>query len=251
MVRYGNGPNSKYLISVEKQGTTRISVPIGQECFGGCRLDVVLTAPQNSFQLAVPLPTSNLYNPAAPYSLTKTFSIDIDEPTKDLDVQISLQEEIAAPSTTSSFVVSVKQNGSPAPAEVAIFVVDKAVLDLVPHPILDYAGSLAERYLAQYYNMNDDRDSLSYETAYIAVRNILARRLTADPWVTPVWPVHPVGRDDCIDNIDLSDEDYFAQYVVNLLTHVLGSFNLLPFLLVECILVKASVIVQMSSFCHE
>lgn len=81
-------------------------------------------------------------------------------------MNVELDSEILSPGSTAGFTISLEKDGIPADGEVAVFVVNKAVLDLKDHPVSSYQDVLTERNRAQHVNTVDSRSALAFESGY-------------------------------------------------------------------------------------
>ncbi|KAI8474281.1 MAG: hypothetical protein J3K34DRAFT_375003 [Monoraphidium minutum] len=173
--------------------------PLGGECRGGCKAVVVISVGRNLGKSDLgklpKVPTSKLFDPLAPYTLSDSISLTVLGDNR-LDVTVAVEGDgglrtrvgdtaVAAPLGGAAITVDVKDatTGKPAAgAQVTLVVVDQAVLDLMPYDVKDLPGL-----------MSPDDDTYLRVTdvnAYRASRRdinttfgVLRRRLAIDPWL--------------------------------------------------------------------
>eukprot|EP01125_Pyxidicula_operculata_P000304 TRINITY_DN10363_c0_g1_i1.p1 TRINITY_DN10363_c0_g1~~TRINITY_DN10363_c0_g1_i1.p1 ORF type:complete len:2120 (-),score=451.00 TRINITY_DN10363_c0_g1_i1:124-6228(-) len=209
LLRWGNAPNSQVRIEEISAGITELNITIGQECYGGCNFDLILSKPRSIGVEAPSVPTSILFDHNAATIITRNFFINVENEKKNIDVAITVDKEILEPGDQSSFYVQITKDGSPVSGEVAVFIVDKAVLDLKEHPIPRYNESLSYFSLAQYFSISHDSKNWISDEGYIEASKILARRFKADPWFNGKWSTVPTS---CLDQLDQTDEEYFERF---------------------------------------
>jgi len=210
LTRWGNVPNQKVQISTHASGFISYGVQLGNECFGSCSLDVVITSGRSTTALPS-VPISVLFDPNAPTFVWKSLSITIDNPVQNLNVTVELEKKTVLPGEDVTVDITLEKDGVPISGEIAVFVVDKAVLDLLDHPVAKFNESLSSYTLADYYNVHDTRSEMATEVAYLKAKEILERRLRADPWVSEQWPLFNLYHNPL--SLDVSDEEFFNRYI--------------------------------------
>jgi hypothetical protein len=155
--------------------------------------------------------TSILFDPLSPDVNYNTLPITINVPARNINVSIDA-EDIVVPGKSTQLTVNLTKDGKPVSGEVAIFIVDKSVLDLKPNPIPLYNESLSTYLINQYYlpMIKDSRDRIASSAAYIQIREIIQRRFQESPWYDPnTWPVLPQST---LSEFDVTDEEFFYYY---------------------------------------
>jgi len=183
LILWGNSQNQRAKIfqNLEYE-ETNISQVIGWECTQSCPLNFILVSPRSkNVTLPVNIPTSVLFDINSPASITKSFTININNNMnpKYLDVTITKEKDVVAPGNRTSFTISLSKQGIPTSGEVAVFVVDKAVLDLKPIPDNFFNETLSQSSSILYdndYSIFDSRVTLVTKEDYLRVRDIVERR---------------------------------------------------------------------------
>lgn len=185
-------------------GLSTITLPaIGTECDGGCRVAIVLTAPRQASSLAASLMNvtkSPLFDWRGAQSITSRLTLSVPNAARDLRVSISVDNAIERPGVTTGFTLNVTDSaGQPTAAEVCVFVVDTAFLDLKAHPAI----SLRDRFQINMLSGGDVRTSTSVENyasaaGYTAVKDKLVTLVNKEPFVRlsneQAWPLVPSGN---------------------------------------------------------
>jgi hypothetical protein len=210
---WGTAPNSQHKILTPTQGLNSILIKLGPECLYGCYLQVVLVSPRVSSGSADnSVPTSILFDPLSPDANYNTLPIIINVPARTINVSI-ITDDIVEPGKFTQLMINLTQEGNPVSGEVAIFIVDKAALDLKPNPIPFYNESLSNYWINQYYlsgMITDSRDRIASSAAYIKIKEIIQRRFQTSPWYSPnYWPVFPQST---LSEFDVTDEEFFDYY---------------------------------------
>ncbi|KAK9803301.1 hypothetical protein WJX72_010340 [[Myrmecia] bisecta] len=241
LVQWGNALLQKQLVTPLSPGLAVIRLPLGEECCGGCKVAVVLSAPRQATLQALPVPTSLLFDPTAPnvqrldaYSASQT-DIKVPDEQRSFSSAIAVQPgpqtdtaagnltavsdglPVLAPGDSATVLVSMQlPPGYSAPsgssAIATIIIVDKAILDQVPYPLPDLSQPLAL----------DLSQSITTATslgvgliAPYALQNMTAanlRRLSEDPWIQPNTAVQPSSSGQGPAAIDIPDNIYLSQY---------------------------------------
>jgi len=216
LVRFGKSwADSKFTFQDGSWGLQTLSFPLTSACLGGCSVTIFVVAPRGqTIQLPTPVPTSILFDVSNPsFQSAAQIYLNVVEEAEHLSVAIALDRDIVEPGKPAGFTVSVKDaQGSPVQGEIAVFIVNKAVLDLMPHPIVDATPVLRTQTPGSYFNgqVSDNRAGISLETSYNAVKDIIARRIQRNPWVNPTFSLyhHQYGG---VSDLDLDDDTFFSQ----------------------------------------
>lgn len=211
-------------------GYEEVELPITEACSVRCGLTVMLVAPPQSVDAALPVavPVSALLDVTAPRSVVAGMEINVRATSSGsgtplllgdaaaLSVSVELAEDVAEPGDDVAVDLLVTNSaGEPVEdAEVTIMVVDRSILDVLPlplsavdpHPMLAPAagGSISG-------GTRDSRAGFASSAAYAHSTETVTRRVTADPWVTPsmscTWPLLPSRWCTAFDQ---TDDEFFA-----------------------------------------
>ncbi|KAI8474284.1 MAG: hypothetical protein J3K34DRAFT_456831 [Monoraphidium minutum] len=173
--------------------------PLGGECRGGCKAVVVISVGRNLGKSDLgrlpKVPTSKLFDPLAPYTLSDSISLTVLADNR-LDVTVAVEGDgglrtraggkaVAAPLGGAAITVDVKDatTGKPtAGAQVTLVVVDQAVLDLMPYNVKDLAGLMSPDD-DTYLRVNDVNANRASRRDINTTFSVLRRRLAIDPWL--------------------------------------------------------------------
>lgn len=114
---------------------------------------------------------------------------------------------IVSPGSFSEIELSVTQSLGNEPAvssELCIFVVDKAVLDLKPNPVVLFNES---GYLYEEYPTMVQASTRALARGYEISLETIRRRLAYSPYYSPTWDL--VSDEYSKKYVDMSDEEYF------------------------------------------
>ena len=138
LVIWGNDgavPRKRKLFTL-KQGQNSMSIgPLADECTGGCDAQVAILSPTDeSFSLPVSLPLSKQMDLALPQLVPpQTVTLKIAAPKKPLALSIAAPEHMLPDSEAEVKLRLLDSAGKPmVGAELALWVVDKALVDLLP-----------------------------------------------------------------------------------------------------------------------
>lgn len=197
-------------------GHSEITFPIGAECTGGCQAEFILSTSNLDAAIGeVSVPTSKLFSVGTPVTQVSDFSLAIEREQKKIDVQIELQEAVTKPGQETEFTVRLRdpESKSPISGEIAVFVVDKAVLDLKPMPLSTFDEALAQAIQSFPQSISAYFTKFIAKNSYERVRDIIFRRLTANPFVEiSSWPMLPSAW--MSDDFDIEDAEYFERFRV-------------------------------------
>ncbi len=140
----------------------KVAIPLGKECWSpGCEAIVIISIPRlNNYSLPIPIPTSPLVDLSQPRSiiLRQTIRVKPDDH-EPLDIQLTVADNsnsnigdtevviIQEPGKNVSIEMEIielsRRYETVEDIEVCIWVVDQAVLDLLPSPLPDFHISFA------------------------------------------------------------------------------------------------------------
>jgi hypothetical protein len=185
-------------------GNQTLSIQLGQECLESCQAKVIIVAAENAFTLPPSLPTSKLFDTKTLRSFVSDLMIPI-EKTAQINIGLDVSPKVASPNETVQISVHcTDEQGQPVEANVLIYVVDKAILDLSDLPNGDPNQLLLRSYE---YIQTFDNLPWAIESGYNASLVTFLRRIQKNPFIIPYWEVYPNFNSE----VDMSDEDYFSQ----------------------------------------
>eukprot|EP01127_Copromyxa_protea_P019958 TRINITY_DN6582_c0_g1_i1.p1 TRINITY_DN6582_c0_g1~~TRINITY_DN6582_c0_g1_i1.p1 ORF type:complete len:1992 (-),score=234.88 TRINITY_DN6582_c0_g1_i1:99-6074(-) len=210
---WGNPPDIQYKLQKIGLGFQEFTFELGQESKGGSSARFVISTGYQEWDSNITVPTSVLFSVETPTTITQDLTIIISTETKDLEASIELQSPVVLPGTPTEFTVRLTEPGNNVPfsGEVAVFVVDKAVLDLMPLPLTKFNETLARVNHVFSTPLSFDYTKFVAKDTYENTRSIVFRRLTANPFLSlHSWDLFPtLGlRSD----FDMSDEEYFMGF---------------------------------------
>ena len=211
MVVWGNRISRKTRVTeLLEGGKQTISVAIGAECRGGCRVNIVLSVPtQDSLPtLPVDLAFSSMFDATLAQRITSTHTLAVVGESTEITVGIKVDTAITKPGQAAGFTVELKDAfGKPVSGEVAVFVVDKAFLDVKPHPSQDlnekFKLDLQAPARKMVSNTNDMIGGKTYDKSKARIHTLDAK----DKWITPSWPLR-AGENQ---QFDLAVDDYLER----------------------------------------
>ena len=145
-------------------------------CLGGCAVNIVISVPTQTAlpQLPVDLAMSSMFDPTLPQRITSSHTLAVVGASSEITVDVKVDAAVAKPGQKAGFTVALKDAaGNPVAGEVAVFVVDKAFLDVKPHPPQDVGAKLKVDLSAPYRSMVSNTDAMiggaAYEAASVAL----------------------------------------------------------------------------------
>eukprot|EP00899_Mesostigma_viride_P016306 jgi/Mesvir1/24677/Mv25138-RA.1 len=197
--------------------------PLGDECLGGCTLFVLLAVPRLSSPPTLPadIPLSALFDAAMPFSAMFQFPISVPDGVWPVDVSLNVLPEagypdidngmvVLAPGSTASITVSAGESG-----EAVLFVVDKAMLDLVANPREDLTAAFALSSSAS-FAASHSNERLVAPGVMPKIVETVQRRQAREPWLHPeTWEgshlqLHPTKLE--VASLDVPDDDYLGRF---------------------------------------
>jgi hypothetical protein len=200
---------SKVVRAEKAQGIQQLDFTVDRSCIGQCSVVVVIAAARNAdFELPAELPVSPVADVLQPFTDTRTFIITVHE-TKTLQIELVVSSPMVAPSSEISLQIDLKSTstGQNVGGEVALFLVNKAWLDLAPPSSSDLKQDLEPQMQLYTQAFSSTQQTLVSGSAFTNVAEIVERRTTHDPWTTPSWPLR--ASDWSARNFALSDEEYY------------------------------------------
>eukprot|EP00899_Mesostigma_viride_P016305 jgi/Mesvir1/24676/Mv21969-RA.2 len=198
--------------------------PLGDECLGGCTLFVLLAVPRLSSPPTLPadIPLSALFDAAMPFSAMFQFPISVPDGVRSVDVSLNVLPEagypdidngmvVLAPGSKATITVSAGEEG-----EAVLFVVDKAMLDLVANPREDLTAAFALSSPAS-FAASHSNERLVAPGVMPKITETLQRRQALEPWLMPevwegthlqLWP-NPLAETAAI---DVPDKKYLSRF---------------------------------------
>ena len=194
-VHWGNKLAKQQLTTaVLAAGPVSVDVPLSQECRGGCRVMIILTAPTQLATLSLPvqLPTSPLFDISEATVITSQHTLSVPSHEHELSVSVQLDNHIVEPGATAGFTVTLTDaNGRPVAGEVGVFAVDQAFLDLKPHPAVDLASAFALNMLdGSRFASHSSLESLASAAGVDNMKTRMQTLVEMDPWSSLwQWPL--------------------------------------------------------------
>jgi len=225
LIMWGNGLQEvRKMQKLLRAGEEEIAVEIGNECFKGCTIQVTIHAPKQNQSLILPVqvPISALFDPTLPVQISSTHRINIVEEDEELDVLVRPQNSIISPGSTARVRIEVKDKaGKPVEAQIALFVVDKAILDLKPPPTP--TTPMFDITFRESFATHSTHSQLSSEKIFNKTFEILHRRVQHDGWLgflqflaTNPFPRYPTWIPPPGSEYDLSDAEFYDRHVTQL-----------------------------------
>jgi hypothetical protein len=212
---WGNRLEQRQVLSETlTQGPNTLDVPVGNECEGGCAVTIVVSSPiQTAALMALPvnLATSSLFDATLPQRFITQHTLSVTGDSRRLEVTVSVDAAELTPGSPAGFTVKVTDaDGAPVAGEVALFVVDKAFLDLKPHPAEDLVAKFALDLTPGYRSGTSNTDSMIGGSTYELSKARLASLSKKEPWLRVYngqWPVR-AGQSQAF---DLDADEYLSQ----------------------------------------
>eukprot|EP01123_Difflugia_compressa_P012111 TRINITY_DN5072_c0_g1_i1.p1 TRINITY_DN5072_c0_g1~~TRINITY_DN5072_c0_g1_i1.p1 ORF type:complete len:1026 (-),score=194.89 TRINITY_DN5072_c0_g1_i1:48-3089(-) len=136
----------------------------------------------------------------------------VKHPTKNIDITIDCPSQVE-PGKPMSIEISLSNGGKPVVADLAVFVVDKAVLDLKDNPI-QYLNESYQSVLHDhtYFGTQSTFSSLVSLLGYKSALERLFSRYDVNPWLLQLdWTLFP-SSDDTINPLDVPDDIFHSYY---------------------------------------
>mmetsp|Transcript_52119 Transcript_52119/g.130917 ORF Transcript_52119/g.130917 Transcript_52119/m.130917 type:complete len:2340 (-) Transcript_52119:890-7909(-) len=201
-------------IGADELATVTIG-PMGADCLETCDVAIVLAAPITSdIQLDPSPPTAVLLPSWGPQYVKTTVSVKIEGANNELaGVNVTLDRESYSPGqeVTVDISAEMKGEGSAADGVVGVLVVDKALLDIHPHPLMKPSEGFVPSKADPLSTVYASYKGLVSRQAYNTGRDILMRRMAMSPWIEPSWPSRPDVSD-----LDKTDDEYLDRFLAQL-----------------------------------
>ena len=170
---------------------------IGDECARGCDVSVTLVAAADGSRRA-PVPASPLLDMTGPMLARFTVTLDVAPPADPVRVALQVGAAVAQPGGTASLTLTLTDSaGQPVSGQVALFGVDKALLQVRPHPVQNLSTELTPSLPSDNYASTDTYSTLVAPSAIGTVFNALQAMLAADPWLSvSAWRLKPDSGSD-------------------------------------------------------
>ena len=185
------------LVSLADNSFNKVSVALGDECKGGCRMAAVYSAgKQDDEALPSGVPLSEVTDPQDPVYASAALTLNVPDEKQGLKVAFSASlPAIATPGKKIDIEVSLSDPETGAAlaegGQVCIIVVDQANLDLKPYPLPKVAGTFEGGASKQAtgggsrYTASDSRELLASQTRYDATLVAWNRRRLKDIFYNP------------------------------------------------------------------
>eukprot|EP01045_Picozoa_sp_COSAG04_P006507 COSAG04_NODE_322_length_16880_cov_9.938621_2_plen_1548_part_00 len=217
LVRWGNDGSvpRKTKVFPLKRGPVLMNIPLGSECKGGCHARVAIAAPDNpEFKLPVAVPQALLLNlTQAQVVLPDAVSLPMSAAEEKLNITISAPQKILPDSETEVELQLQGPDGEGVSGEFAVWIVDKALVDLLPS-----SGDDLSDVETQFTPATADASvQSSYTTLSSALQAKTALtatlwRMQHDPWTSLVsdWPTKAGG------SLDQNNSQWLSQQIGSL-----------------------------------
>ena len=142
---------------------------------------------------------SSLFDATLPQRITSSHTLVVKGASSVITVGVTVDAAIAKPGKKAGFTVTLKDAaGNPVAGEVAVFVVDKAFLDIKPHPSHDLNAKLDVDLAAGNRPMVSNTGGMLGGTRYASSKGRVDTLHAKDVWVNPYWPT-TAGRSNQFD----------------------------------------------------
>ncbi|CAK0804689.1 unnamed protein product, partial [Prorocentrum cordatum] len=196
-----------------------IPVQLGEECRFGCGVLVVLQAPTQPREAMLPVevPVSPLLDVTLPRTVTATAQLSVPDSSRGFaegSIRVAVakaggsgSQEDFEPGDEATVLVTLPKEE--AGAEVCVFVVDQAMLDVGgaanPHPLVLLNDSFAISRGGEFASVEDTRNGLASSDGYRQMPERALRLAGIDPWVVDgQWSLLPNNAEG------QTDEEYLA-----------------------------------------
>ena len=210
LAAWGNRLGRRSQVVSLSPGRGAVRLPLGAECRGGCRVSLHLAAPTDATRtLPVPVPVSPLLDLGGP--MLASYALDIDAAdarghgaagagaggganagANAIVVSVAADTGVAAPGESVGVTITLRDAaGRPVEGEAVLVAVDKASLQLRPHPTRDLAAAFAPSLAGAAYHTTDTWRQLASAAGLNHSAAALLAMLAADPWLAAEWPLRP------------------------------------------------------------
>eukprot|EP00971_Amphidinium_carterae_P207688 4121101-Amphidinium_carterae.1 len=133
----------------------------------------------------VPVPVARLFDPSLPEYVEHQIRLRVRRETSEVTVTLTPENKLAEPGSEQTVKVELQNaDGSPARGEVCIFAVDRAMLDLQPHPVVNLTESMKEvDNYGDYFQTYSSQRSLVSADVLNFTTSWLMRLAEVDPWL--------------------------------------------------------------------
>lgn len=229
LVSFGNTGSNFRVVPVTATGANSVSVVVDSSCQGSCYITFTFSVARRSFvALPVPVTISKLFDVNEPTVLQSKNLVTVVDPSLTLDVALTVEDAIIAPNTTTSITVDVDSivSGSVV-AQIAVFIVDQAWIDLLPPASVDLASALTPE-LGKDTRQDTSAKYYASKDGFSSSNDILPARAQSYPYRAPNWITAIQGDFYFYGNkfdVDYTDNEYY--YLENSrVTYVDGYHNL-------------------------
>ena len=177
-------------------GAAVIELDVGSECEGGCQVQVFLVASADVTR-SLPVPTSPLLDATLPMLGSHALSLSAPSAAASDTLQLTLTpwNTVQEPGTMAGVNISLTDaTGNPVAGEVAIFAVDRALLQLKAHPTLDLPAAFQPSLDGEAYRQSSSFEQLTSAAGLNYSAAVMLSRLstvTGEPWLSAEWSLRP------------------------------------------------------------
>ena len=196
LVQWGGGYTApRHVLLPLTQGPNLLNFTLGSECLRGCDAVASVVTPAQT-PVALPVPVSQMLDTTLPQHIDLgAVAIPVAVPKRTVPVAVQVPAEVAPGATADIALTLPLEDG--AQGEVAVWVVDKALLDLQPNPL---PTTLKVQQLPSVHSDLSGQSTYDQLTSAETLRkalNLTRERLLQDPWVYQgSWQPHPGSQLD-------------------------------------------------------
>ncbi|GMH44585.1 hypothetical protein BSKO_12537 [Bryopsis sp. KO-2023] len=214
LVMWGSDSGIDHMIMpINDSSFHEFSIVLGENCERGCSLSVGVMVPRQTEGVALNpkgVPVSKLFDLASPHSTRLSYEIDIRQSVP-LDVEISfpdIEEDesknfVISPGEKTTIQVNITDPEIDE-AEVTVIAVDKAIFELLPHPLTDLTDILEFIAFPFEFAFRRSGGDLMSPRAIEALIQDFMRKKEIDPWFEPVSQL----ADTFASPVDKTEEEF-------------------------------------------
>ena len=154
---------------------------------------------------------SSMFDMTLPQRIANQYSLTVVGNSSRLGVSVTVDTAELTPGSSAGFSVELLDStGAPVAGEVAVFAVEKAFLDLKPHPPQDLASDFEVDLMPGYLPVVSNARSLVGGSTYEASKDRIASLVSKEPWLNlnqGMWPIQ-AGRSQAF---DLTADEYLSR----------------------------------------
>ena len=189
LLQWGDGPgNLRTRLYALQPGLNRMDFEVGHGCRRGCQVAGYVLGYGTAWGRPVAVPQSQVRDPRLPQLVTlPAQDVPLREEVAELQVGIEVGTGKALPGAEHNVMLRLQRAGRPVAGEVAVWVVDAALLELTPHALpTTFASQHRHGGAGQLFALETGmfRDLTTRRAVDAAYRNVL-QLLGRDPWFVP------------------------------------------------------------------